>query len=138
MTIELSRKSIDVGLVVEDIDRALAFYGEILELELAGTMPMPDGGTMYRMVCGDATIKLIVPPAAAAAAPAPGGAISAARGWRYVTIWAVEVEAIVARCRAAGCRIEVEPREFRPGVVVGIVEDLEGNLVELVGERPRA
>jgi hypothetical protein len=29
----------------------------------------------------------------------------------------------------------VEPWEFRPGLVVGIVEDPEGNIVELVGRR---
>jgi catechol 2,3-dioxygenase-like lactoylglutathione lyase family enzyme len=129
--IELSRNSIDVGLVVGEIERALHFYGDLLGLDVAGTMEMPDGGTMHRLVCGDATLKIIEPPASAASAP--GGSISAARGWRYITIWAPQVEAIVARCRDAGCHVEVEPWEFRAGIVVGIVADFEGNLVELVG-----
>jgi len=134
--IELSRNSIDVGLVVGDIERALHFYRDLLDLDAVGTMEMPDGGTMHRLICGEATLKVIEPPAGTA--PAPGGSISAARGWRYITVWAPQVDAIVARCREAGCHVEVEPWEFRPGVVVGIVADFEGNLVELVGVRPRA
>ena len=134
--IELSRNSIDVGLVVSDIERALRFYVDLLGLDVAGTMDMPDGGTMHRLTCGDATIKVVVPPAVAA--PAPGGPISSAHGWRYITIWAPQVEAIVARCRDAGCHVEVEPWEIRPGLVVGIVADFDGNLVELVGVQPRA
>ncbi|HEY3485588.1 MAG TPA: VOC family protein [Ilumatobacteraceae bacterium] len=134
--IELSRKSIDVGLVVGDIERALHFYRDLIGLDVAGTMEMPDGGTMHRLTCGDATIKIIEPPAPAT--PTPGGSISSAQGWRYITVWAPEVVAIVERCREAGCHVEVEPWEFRPGMTVGIVADFEGNLVELVGVRPRA
>jgi catechol 2,3-dioxygenase-like lactoylglutathione lyase family enzyme len=136
VAIELTRPSIDVGLVVADIDRALHFYGELLGLEVVGSMPMPDGGRLHRLLCGDATVKLIEPPAPAA--PAPGGSISSARGWRYITIWTPAVREIVERCRVAGCHVEVEPWEFRPGVVVGIVADHEGNLVELVSVAPRA
>ncbi|MGD9995545.1 MAG: VOC family protein [Ilumatobacteraceae bacterium] len=136
MAIELTRPFIDVGLVVADISRAVHFYVELLGLEHVGTMPMPDGGTLHRLQCGDATVKLIEPPAPAA--QAPGGSISSAHGWRYITIWTPAVREIVERCREAGCHVEVEPWEFRPGVVVGIVADHEGNLVELVGLAPRA
>ena len=136
MVVELSKPFVDVGIVVNDVERALHFYRDLVGLEPVGTMAMPDGGTMHRLMCGDATVKLIEPPTPAS--PSPRGSISSASGWRYITVWAVQVAEIVERCRAAGCRIEVEPWEFRPGVIVGIVEDFEGSLVEFVGVRPRA
>src|SRR5690606_28897969 len=117
VAIELSKPFIDVGIVVNDVERALHFYRDLLGLDAVGTMEMPDGGTMHRLRCGDATVKLIEPPNRAR--PSSGGSISSAGGWRYVTIWTVDVHEIVNRCRAGGCRIEVEPWEFKPGVVVG-------------------
>lgn len=133
MTIELSKRAVDIGIVVADIASALEFYCDVIGLESHGTLAMPDGGTMHRLHCGDSIIKVIEPPAAAVRA-APGG-ISGAYGFRFITIWAVEVDEVIERCRTAGRHIVVEPWEFRPGVVVGIVEDPEGNTVEVVGTR---
>ena len=36
-------------------------------------MPMPGGGTMYRLLCGSSLIKLVALAQAPAAAAAPGG-----------------------------------------------------------------
>ena len=131
--IELSKQAVDVGIVVADIDLALRFYCDEIGLPDEGTMAMPDGGTMHRLQCGQSMLKVI----SYERAPARGvhGAIGAASGFRYVTIWVRDAEEIVERCRAAGRTVVVEPWEFRPGIVVGIVEDPEGNQVELVGRR---
>ena len=69
MPATLTKDSIDLGIVVKDADAALRFYRDTLGFKDQGTMPMPGGGTMYRLLCGSSLIKLV----ALAQAPAGGG-----------------------------------------------------------------
>ena len=41
--VQLSKDSIDLGIVVSDADKALAFYRDLLGFPLQGEMPMPGG-----------------------------------------------------------------------------------------------
>lgn len=127
---QITKDSIDLGIVVCDIERSLAFYRDTLGLELQGTMPMPGGATMYRLLCGTTTIKLVdkqpSPP------HAPGGGITDACGYRYFTITVSNLEELTAACGAAGFTISVPPLDLRPGVKIAIVEDPDGNLVEFL------
>ena len=49
---QVTKDSIDLGIVVCNIDNSLAFYKDLLGFELQGTMPMPGGGNMHRLLCG--------------------------------------------------------------------------------------
>ena len=130
MGIALTKQALDVGLVVHDADEALAFYRDDLGLDSEGTMEMPDGGLMHRLPCGASVLKLIVPPHRLVEA-APGG-VGGAYGYRCITLWVDGLDEVVERCRTHGRTVAVEPWEFRPRVWVAIVEDPDGNWVELV------
>lgn len=127
---QVFKDSIDLGIVVCDAERSLAFYRDLLGFEMQGTMPMPGGGTMYRLLCGTTTLKLVHTD------PAPahpvGGPITAACGYRYFTITVGNLAEVTEGCKSAGHKVTVGPVELRPGVTISIVEDPDGNLVEFL------
>lgn len=127
---QILKDSIDLGIVVCDAERSLGFYRDLLGFEMQGTMPMPGGGTMYRLLCGTTVLKLVHTD------PAPshpvGGPITAACGYRYFTITVGNLADVTESCRAAGHKVTVGPLELRPGVTISIVEDPDGNLVEFL------
>ena len=52
MGIKLAKDSIDLGIIVTDGPKALAFYRDTLGFEHIATTPMPGGGgTMERLMC---------------------------------------------------------------------------------------
>jgi glyoxylase I family protein len=131
MPIELTKDSIDLGIIVSNVDASLAFYRDTLGLTLVGETPLPGGGVMHRLMCGTSLIKLVVP-ASPPPAVAPPGGIQGATGYRYWTISVSNIEELVAECGAAGHKIAVPVTVLRPGVTIAIVEDPDGNWVEFV------
>ena len=69
---QVSKDSIDLGIVVTDEKAALGFYRDELGLEWEGELPVP-GGRMYRLKCGTTVIKLLKLDRTPEAKPAPGG-----------------------------------------------------------------
>jgi catechol 2,3-dioxygenase-like lactoylglutathione lyase family enzyme len=131
MAAHLTKDSIDLGIVVRDAQRSLAFYRDVLGFEHVGEMPMPGGGgTMHRLLCGTTLIKL-VHPATETAAAAPGG-IQGAYGYRYFTISVDNLAEVTEQCGTAGHTVVVPPREIRGGISISIVEDPDGNWVEFL------
>jgi len=131
MSVNLTKDSIDLGIVTNDADVSIAFYRDVLGFEDLGEFPMP-GGTMRRLQCGTSTIKIVSMKRPPAAAAAPGG-IGGATGYRYWTISVSNLAEIVAACEAAGAKIAVPITELRPGITIAIVEDPDGNWVEFLG-----
>jgi catechol 2,3-dioxygenase-like lactoylglutathione lyase family enzyme len=131
MTIELTKDSVDLGIIVSDADAALRFYRDTLGLAMVGQDPVAFGGTMYRLMCGSSMIKLLhldkEPPA-----KAPPGGIPGGFGYRYWTISVSNLEEITAAVEAAGYKVAVPVREIRPGVSISMVEDPDGNWVEFL------
>lgn len=131
MSLDIVRDSIDLGIVVRDADRALAFYRDCLGLRDEGTMPMPGGGTMHRLRCGESLIKLVALPEAPAESAAPGGIVGAS-GYRYWTITVSNLRDAVEAVEKAGYSVAVTPREIRPGIEISMLVDPDGNWVELL------
>ncbi|HEX2465367.1 MAG TPA: VOC family protein [Thermoanaerobaculia bacterium] len=131
MAVALTKDSIDLGIVVKDADAALRFYRDTLGFKDQGTMPMPGGGTMYRLLCGSSLIKLVALAQAPAAAAAPGG-IQGGTGYRYWTISVSNLEDTANACATAGYKLAIKPREIRPGIRIAMIEDPDGNWVELL------
>jgi catechol 2,3-dioxygenase-like lactoylglutathione lyase family enzyme len=128
--VQLTKDSIDLGIVVRDAEKALKFYRDTLGFEHVATTPMP-GMTMERLMCGSSMIKVVTPNKMPEAS-APGGGIQGATGYRYWTISVSNIEELAAACDAAGYKVVVPVREIRPRVRIAIVEDPEGNWVELL------
>ena len=133
MGVQLSKDSIDLGIVISDSEAALAFYRDLLGLEHVADTPMPAGmkGTMHRLLCGSSLIKLVKLDEVPEARPAKGG-IAGATGYRYFTMIVDNLAEITGAVKAAGHKVRIDAAEIRPGVSISMVEDPDGNWVEFV------
>ncbi|MEX1023180.1 MAG: VOC family protein, partial [Dehalococcoidia bacterium] len=111
------------------------FYRDTLGLEHVADTPMGPNGTMHRLMCGTSLIKVIEYQQAPEAAN-PTGGIPAASGYRYWTISVSNLDELAGACEAAGYTVAVPPREIRPGVRIAMIEDPDGNWVELLEQAP--
>ena len=132
MRAELTVPALDLGVVTADAARALAFYRDTLGLLPDGELPFPGLGVLHRLRCGHSTVKLLALERPPEARPARGG-FSAATGFRYCTLHVANLDAVVSACRERGHAIPVDVRPLRPGLRVAMVEDPDGNTIELMG-----
>ena len=131
MSINIVKDSIDLGIITTNPEPMLRFYRDTLGLKPGGDMEIPGGGQMIRLLCGTTVLKLVVngqPPEQ----PAVPGGISGAAGYRYWTISVDNLQESVQECRDAGYNIAMEPQEIREGVTFTVIEDPDGNWVELL------
>lgn len=131
MGIQLQKDSIDLGIIVKDGEKALAFYRDTLGFTHEGDMEMAGGSIMHRLRCGTSLIKVIETAKPLENNPAPGG-LMGGTGYRYWTISVSNLEELVAECKEKGYAVPVEPREIREGVSIAMIEDPDGNWVELL------
>jgi hypothetical protein len=78
---QVSKDSIDLGIIVTDEKASVNFYRDALGLEWEGELPLP-GGRMYRLKAGTTVIKLVKLEKTPEAKPAPGGPMRGL-GFRY-------------------------------------------------------
>lgn len=129
----LAKPSLDVGLVTNDPVGQTRFYGDTLGLPNAGSVDIPGVGTITRFAVGDSVLRLLVP-IQAAAPESRAGSFAATQGIRYLALRITGLAGMVNRIAEAGYRIAMPLRELRPGVAVALVEDSDGNTVELMEE----
>ena len=123
-----AKDSIDLGVLVSDIQASLHFYQELLGLKFVEKVPLWFG-TMYRLRFGTSDFKLIDP-----IAPPPQGLIGleSQLGFRYVTFVIRNLSDVCKELRSKGVVFEVPEKELRPGVRIAMVRDPDGNVVEFV------
>ena len=124
-------KKVEVGIVARDAQTMAEFYERVLGLTFVGDLDFT-GGTMRRFIHGDTIVKLVSTAEPPALSNPPNGPAGNASGLRYLTLQVDDVEMMVQRCLGAGRLVPVPAFEFQPGVMVAMVEDPEGNWVELV------
>jgi catechol 2,3-dioxygenase-like lactoylglutathione lyase family enzyme len=147
MGVQLTKNAVDLGIVTTDGDRAVAFYEGVLGFEREWTVPLPGGGTMYRMLCGDTIFKIMAPttpPDPALTTPErdefePAQSVTglvqrtcALTGIRFITIWVSNLAELAEACKQFGAPFVYEVEQSRPGVVIAVVEDPDGNWIEFV------
>lgn len=130
---ELAKDSIDLGIVVRDLDACRKFYSEDLGLPFEAEIPFPDGSRMYRYRIGTTILKLVKAPKEVPKGPL---GMRAQSGIRYFTIAIRGIDGLVKGLEARGHKFEIPLREARPGVRIAILPDPDGNLVELLETRP--
>ena len=131
MGVHLTKDSFDLGIVVADLEKALAFYRDTLGFKMVREMAIGDGAVIHWLQCGTGHLKVVHYPEPPTARPAPGG-MRGGTGYRYWTMSVSNLAEVLASCRSAGYKVVIDQKEIRPGVTVGIVEDPEGNWVEML------
>ena len=132
MGVQLTKDSIDIGIIVEDGERSLKFYRDLLGLEHTADTPMPGGGgTMHRLMCGTTMVKLVAYEDVPETKAAPGG-LRGATGYRYWTISVSNLDEVVEQAKAGGYEVPTGPVEIREGVRIAMIIDPDGNWVELL------
>ena len=129
MAAELAVPRIDVGLVANDRQAALAFWSELLGFPVLGEISFP-GMTIIRLGVGDAVFRIVVPDQPASQLASQGGFLQQT-GLRYVTLQVRNLKAVFAMAEARGYPTPHAPREIRPGTWAAQIEDGAGVTVEL-------
>lgn len=133
MGVELTSKGVDLGVITANPEPMVAFYRDVLGFrqEPDTPFPAPGGGVMHRLWCGESLIKIVAPTEVGDAERVPGPP-AAARGIRYFTISVSNIDALTAAVAEAGYKVVVPVMEARPGVIISMVEDPDGNWVEFL------
>jgi catechol 2,3-dioxygenase-like lactoylglutathione lyase family enzyme len=123
-----AKTSLDVGILVKDIQKSLAFYQDLLGLKKIGELPIPFGH-MHRLGFGESFVKLVDPKKVP---PAGELGLTKALGFRYLTFQISNIDEVCAACEKAGVAFELPKQELMPGVTIAMVRDPDGNVVEFV------
>ena len=126
-----------IGIAVDDLDAALAFYTEALGLEVDATEDVPSQGVRAHFVrVGSAALELLE--ATTEESPIRRFVSRRGAGIHHITLRVDDIGAALARLKARGVRLVDEtPREGAEGALVAFVHpaSAHGVLVELKQER---
>ncbi len=125
---EAAKDSLDLGVLVSDIQTSLHFYRDLLGLTFIEERPLWFG-RMYRLRFGNSDFKLIVPQANVPKGPT---GLESQLGFRYVTFVVKHLSDLCNELKNKGVEFTVPLRELRPGVWIAMVKDPDGNIVEFV------
>ena len=133
MGVNVVKDAIDLGIVTTNGDAMLTFYRDVLGFRHEGDIHMEHVGihTMHRLWFGNSLIKIVVPVKDPNRPAAPGG-IPGGTGYRYWTMTISNLGEVLDAVTAAGHKVVWPRREVRPGVVIAMVEDPDGNWVEFI------
>lgn len=126
-----------IGIAVDDLDAALAFYTDALGLEVDATEDVPSQGVRAHFVrVGSAALELLE--ATSEESPIRRFVSRRGAGIHHITLRVDDIAAALARLKARGVRLVDEtPREGAEGALVAFVHpaSAHGVLVELKQER---
>lgn len=137
-----------VAITVRDMDRALAFYRDLLGCEVLGQL-VPEGGRrkLVYLRAGNAYLELFADRPGGDRAPHADASRSAAAGgerwpgppplgFQHVAFHASDVDEVAARLTRAGVRFTRGPLDAAGNVRLAFCTDPDGNLVEIVSRLP--
>ena len=115
---------VSVRYMVDDVAKAVEFYTKVLDFEVLNAFPP------FADVAHGNLRVLLSGPTSSAGRPMPDGAKPAPGGWNRIHLIVDDIEAEVARLRAAGA-------QFRNDILSGpggkqiLLKDPSGNVVEI-------
>ncbi len=129
-----TRSAVDIGVLVENLERSLAFYRDTLGLPVVGEnrTAVIGQGQMMQLRHGASRIKLVqLDETPTQRSPAR---VASALGYRYITLIVEDIAAVMAQIEQGETAI-VEPiRQIGSGALIAMVKDPDGNIVEFVQE----
>ena len=128
---EIGKDSIDLGMIVSDIQASMNFYRTILGLDFIESIPVPFG-TLHRLRFGTSDVKLVEPKKVP-----PRGVIGIENqlGFRYLTFVIKNLSGLCSMLKEAGIEFVIPETEIRPGVWIAMVKDPDGNVVEFLEKK---
>jgi catechol 2,3-dioxygenase-like lactoylglutathione lyase family enzyme len=115
---------VSVRYMVDDVEKAVAFYTKLLGFEVLNNFPA------FADVARGKLRLLLSGPASSAGRPMPDGARPRAGGWNRIHLIVDDIDAEVARLRDAGAPFRNDVLEG-PGGKQILLQDPSGNVVEL-------
>ena len=129
--INFTSDAIDIGIVTVNDLEMLNFYQEVLGLKKEMEIPFPGLGTVNKLSFGSGYIKILVLDDKPKNIN-PTGNFSTSNGIRYITINLSNLDHILESCAVNNINIINAGTIIRPGVTVAIIQDPDGNLIELM------
>ena len=123
-----AKDSLDLGLLVNNIEASLHFYRDLLGLKFIEKVPVWFG-TMHRLRFGNSDFKLVDPSVQPPKGPV---GLEGQLGFRYVTFVIKNLSELCRELQSKGIEFEVPEKEIRPGSRIAMVRDPDGNIVEFV------
>ncbi len=125
-----------VGIVPNDLELSIGFYRDRIGLSYTGALRVIEGRVLHLFDAGGGGVfKLLELPENAPPPDqqSPPGPFAAATGIRWITFDVDDIQGVAHRCRDSYWQMPVT--ELRPGLRVAVVEDPDGNAIELVQRR---
>ena len=146
-----SDTTMDLGIVVSDLDASLSFYTDVVGLKKTGGFSVPgaicktaglsDGHDLAITILtpnGDSdgtNLKLMAVPEADSK-PSDNKFIHSQLGFSYLTFYVADLDAAIARAKESGTEFAgADATPVGGGNSLSLVRDPDGNLIELVGPR---
>lgn len=124
--------SLELGIVTDDDKALVAFYVAAFGFEVERVLEFPQG-TVHRLRCGDAGLKIYRPAAGAEHRPV-AEPWHRYRGISYGALHVGDAESVVERAVEAGATVIMAVTSHRPGAKAGLVADPDGNVWEILEE----
>ncbi len=118
------KEMVSVRYMVDDVEKSVDFYTKVLDFEVLNAFPA------FADVARGNLRVLLSGPNSSAGRPMPDGAKPGPGGWNRIHLIVDDIEAAVARLRAAGAK-------FRNDIISGpggkqiLLQDPSGNVIEL-------
>jgi catechol 2,3-dioxygenase-like lactoylglutathione lyase family enzyme len=118
--------TVNVRYIVDDVDAAIAFYGERLGFDVA-MHPAPGFAILSR---GDLRLMVNAPGAGGAGQPMPDGRVPEPGGWNRIQLEVDDLAGEVDALRDAGAHFRNEIVTGKGGKQI-LLDDPSGNAIEL-------
>jgi len=114
-----------VRYLVSDVDRAIAFYTQVLDFKLEQT-----NAPIIAIVSHGPLLLLLSGAASSGARPMPDGSRQEPGGWNRILLYVTDIDAQIKKLQAAGAHFR-NTVEAGPGGKQIQIDDPDGNPIEL-------
>jgi lactoylglutathione lyase len=135
---------LELGLCVDDLERSIAFYRDFLGFTFVSSIETSAEAAIASGFANDGytVVRLQLPTGERLKLFKPGGILDPARararplsrvGFAYLTLIVADITVLMARLAAKGFPARsLTPYRLRDNVLVALIDDPDGNVVELV------
>ena len=128
MLLNRAKESVDVLIVVRDIEKSLGFYQEILGLEKMEELQTPFG-VSHRLRYGTSLVKLLDPREVPPAGPI---GLEKQLGFRFLSFGIRNLSEVCSTLEKRSVEFVMPATQVTPDMRLAMVKDPDGNIVEFV------